>query len=311
MTAGASPHSANGDRYADLQLHSSASDGSDAPAQVVRNAHALGFAAIALTDHDTMGGVAEAAAEAAALGIELIPACELSTLDADERQVDMLGFGVSPDDATFGHILRSLRDGRFARAWGMVQKLNEYGYAVSFDRVVEIAGGTENIGRPHVAKAMVEAGIVPDVKSAFTPELILDGGRCYVQRVKITPEEAIRAIHAAGGVAVAAHPGRTRLTDEEIAAFAGAGLDGLEVYYPQHDEEETARFLGLAGRHDLLITGGSDDHGDVNEGRLMGTIRLPWAHVERLKLAIEARRSAMAPPAPASGTVGASPRSVP
>jgi predicted metal-dependent phosphoesterase TrpH len=218
----------------------------------------------------------------------------------------MLGFGVSADDATFGHILRSLRDGRFARAWGMVQKLNEFGYAVSFDRVVEIAGGTENIGRPHVAKALVEAGIVPDVKSAFTPELILDGGRCYVQRVKISPEEAVRAIHAAGGVAVAAHPGRTRLTDEEIAALAAAGLDGIEAYYPQHSEALTAHFLELAGRHDLLVTGGSDDHGDVNEGRLMGTIRLPYAFVERLKEAIGRRQATAAPEAAA-----ASPRNVP
>ncbi|MFN8666693.1 MAG: PHP domain-containing protein [Gemmatimonadaceae bacterium] len=277
------------DRYADLQLHSTASDGSDAPSEVVRRAHAMGFAAIALTDHDTLGGIAEGMAAAGALGVELIPACEISTLDGNERQVDMLGFGIALDAADFSHMLHSLRDGRFARAWGMVQKLNEFGYAVSFDRVVEIAGGTENIGRPHVARAMVEAGIVPDVKSAFTPDLILDGGRCYVQRVKISPEEAIRAIHAAGGVAVAAHPGRTKLSDAEIAQFVAWGLDGIEVFYPQHDEAQTAHFAALAERHRLLVTGGSDDHGDVNEGRLMGRIRLPYAHVEALKAAIAQR----------------------
>jgi len=277
------------ERFADLQLHSTASDGSDAPSEVVRRARAMGFAAIALTDHDTLGGVAEALATASAVGIELIPACEISTLDDNERQVDMLAYGVSLDDAGFGHLLHSLRDGRFARAWGMVQKLNEYGYAVSFDRVVEIAGGTENIGRPHVARAMVEAGIVPDVKSAFTPELILDGGRCYVQRVKISPQEAIVAIHAAGGVAVAAHPGRTGLTDREITQFAEWGLDGIEVFYSQHSDTETSHFAALAERHGLLVTGGSDDHGDINEGRLMGRVRLPYAHVERLKGAIAAR----------------------
>jgi len=277
------------DRYADLQLHSTASDGSDAPSEVVRRAHAMGFAAIALTDHDTLGGIAEGMAAAGALGVELIPACEISTLDGNERQVDMLGFGIALDAADFSHMLHSLRDGRFARAWGMVQKLNEFGFAVSFDRVVEIAGGTENIGRPHVARAMVEAGIVPDVKSAFTPDLILDGGRCYVQRVKISPEEAIRAIHAAGGVAVAAHPGRTKLSDAEIAQFVAWGLDGIEVFYPQHDEAQTAHFAALAERHRLLVTGGSDDHGDVNEGRLMGRIRLPYAHVEALKAAIAQR----------------------
>jgi hypothetical protein len=276
---------------ADLQLHSSASDGSDAPSEVVRRAHAMGFAAIALTDHDTMEGLPEASEAAMALGVELISACEISTLDDAERQIDILAYGVSREHAGFQHALRSLRDGRFARAWGMVQKLNEFGMAVSFDRVVEIAGGTENIGRPHVAKAMVEAGIVPDVKSAFTPDLILDGGRCYVQRVKISPTEAITRIHEAGGVAVAAHPGRTGLTDQELRAFAAAGLDGIEVFYPQHSEHDTDRFAELAESLGLLVTGGSDDHGDVNEGRLMGRVRLPYAYVDRLHSAIEARRS--------------------
>lgn len=280
------------DRYADLQLHSSASDGSDPPSEVVRRAQALGFAAIALTDHDTLAGVTEAMEAAVTLGIELIPACEISTLDASERQVDVLAYGTSPDDAAFAHVLHSVRDGRFARAWGMVQKLNEYGYAVSFDRVVEIAGGTENIGRPHVARAMVEAGIVPDVKSAFTPELILDGGRCYVQRVKLSPPEAIAAIHAAGGVAVAAHPGRTGLTDDDVAQFVAWGVDGIEVHYSQHSAAQTAHFGALAQQHGLLVTGGSDDHGDVNEGRLMGRIRLPYEHVERLKAAVANRRAA-------------------
>jgi hypothetical protein len=277
------------ERYADLQLHSSASDGSDAPGDVIRRAHALGFGAVALTDHDTMGGIPEAQREANALGVELIPACEISTLDATERQIDILAYGVSLADRTFENTLRSLRDGRFARAWGMVQKLNEFGFPVSFDRVVEIAGGTDNIGRPHVAKAMVELGIVPDIKSAFTEEFILDGGRCYVQRVKVSPEEAIDMIHAGGGVAVAAHPGRTRLTDDEIGILAARGLDGIEVFYPQHDVGQLAHFAALAHRHSLLITGGSDDHGDINEGRLIGTIKLPYEHVEALKLAIAER----------------------
>ncbi|MGQ0764477.1 MAG: PHP domain-containing protein [Gemmatimonadota bacterium] len=278
------------ERFADLQLHSTASDGSDSPSEVVRRAQQKGFAAIALTDHDTLDGIPEASDAAESLAIELIPACEISALDAGERQIDMLAYGVALDDTTFNNTLRALRDGRFARAWGMVEKLNEYGYPVSFERVVEIAGGTENIGRPHVARALVEVGAVPDVKSAFTPDLILDGGRCYVQRVRISPEDAITRIHAAGGVAIAAHPGRTGLTVGEIAQLAAAGLDGLEVFYPRHDDAETGRLLALARAHDLLITGGSDDHGDVNEGRLMGSVRLPWAYVLELKRAIAVRR---------------------
>lgn len=279
----------NGERYADLQLHSSASDGSDAPSEVVRRAAAKGFAAIALTDHDTMAGVPEAAAAAAVHGIDLIPACELSTLDIADRQIDLLAYGIRSDDGPFTEMLTVIRSARLGRAWLMVQRLNELGYAVSWERV-QIIAGSENVGRPHVARAMVEAGVVPNVKAAFTAEFILDGGRCYVQRARISPEDAIQRIHTAGGVAVAAHPGRTGLSDEDIAALASAGLDGLEVHYPRHSRGEVARFLRLVRQHDLLITGGSDDHGGVNEGRLMGRVRLPWHHVERLKESI-ARRS--------------------
>ncbi len=139
---------ADGERFADLQLHSSASDGSDSPSEVVRRAARKGFAAIAITDHDTMAGVPEAAAEALALGIELIPGCELSTLDDNERQIDMLAYGVRHDDGEFGGTLSTIRSGRLGRAYLMVQRLNEFGYRVSWDRVQEIAGG-ENIGRPH------------------------------------------------------------------------------------------------------------------------------------------------------------------
>jgi predicted metal-dependent phosphoesterase TrpH len=275
---------------ADLQLHSSASDGSDPPAEVVRRARSLKFAAIALTDHDTVAGVPAALAAAEALGIECIPAVELSTLDATERQVDILGYGIDHNDADFAAELKRIRSGRLGRAYAMVEKLNELGYPVSWERVQAIAGG-ENVGRPHVAKAMVEAGIVPNINAAFTPEFILDGGRCYVQRVKISPEEAIDRIHRAGGVACAAHPARTKLTDAEIAGLVNAGLDALEVYYPQHTAQDTRRFEELAARYSLLICGGSDDHGSINEGRLMGTIRLPYVHVERLYIAIAERQS--------------------
>lgn len=281
---------ANGERYADLQLHSSASDGSDRPSEVVRRAARKGFAAIALTDHDTVEGVPEAAAEATRLGVELIPACELSTLDDSERQIDILAYGIDIADPEFRATLTTIRSGRLGRAYLMVQRLNECGFAVSWERVQAIAGG-ENIGRPHVARAMVEAGVVSSIKDAFTPEFILDGGRCYVQRVKITPDEAIACIHAAGGVAVAAHPGRTGLSDDDVATLATAGLDGIEVHYPRHSRAETLRFADLATRFGLLVTGGSDDHGDINEGRLMGRIRLPWGHVERLREAIAGRAS--------------------
>lgn len=272
---------------ADLQLHSSASDGSDSPSEVVRRAVAVGLATIALTDHDTMAGLPEAREAARDAGIELIPAVELSALDG-RRQIDILGYGMDPDDEVFGAELARIRGGRLGRAWDMVEQLNALGYEVSWERVQELAG-SENVGRPHVARAMVEAGVVPTIADAFTLEFIADGGRCYVERVKISPAQAIARISAAGGVAVAAHPGRTGLSDDDVATLARAGLAGLEVFYPQHDAATTARFAALAALHGLLVTGGSDDHGHVNEGRRMGTIRLADHHVEALRLAIAAR----------------------
>jgi predicted metal-dependent phosphoesterase TrpH len=239
-----------------------------------------------------VAGLAEALEASESLGIELVPGVELSTLDG-ERQIDVIGYGIDHTDVAFGAELARIRAGRHGRAFGMVELLNQFGFPVSWERVQAIAGG-ENIGRPHVARAMVECGIVPDVKSAFTEEFIADGGRCYVQRVKISPEEAIERIHAAGGVAVAAHPGRTVLSDEDFDRLIAAGLDGIEVYYPRHTPGQTAHYLQIAERHGLLVTGGSDDHGDINEGRLMGTIRLPYVHVQRLREAIGRRRSVLA-----------------
>jgi 3',5'-nucleoside bisphosphate phosphatase len=248
----------------------------------------MGFSAIALTDHDTVAGLPEARQAAAEQAIELIPAVEISTL-VDERQIDMLGYGIDPYDTTLLKTLDRVRAGRFGRAYGMVERLRELGYAIQWERVQEIAG-SENIGRPHVARAMVEAGIVPDIGSAFTDEFIANGGRCYVERVKITPEEAITLIASTGGVAVIAHPGRSEITDDEVAHYASLGLGGIEAFYSRHSEIETKHFLELAERHGLAVTGGSDDHGDLNEGRLMGTIKLPYAYVERLKARVGGAR---------------------
>ena len=282
-------------RVADLHLHSTASDGSDPPAEVVRRAVAMGFSAIALADHDTMDGVAAAVAEGLARGIEVIPAVEYSTLDG-EREIHMLGYGLDPEDPDLRRELTRLRRGRLDRAGLMVEKLNALGHAVSWERVREIAGD-ENIGRPHIARAMVEAGIIAEIKDAFTEQFIASKGRAYVERVKIAPEEAIAQIRAAGGVSVLAHPGRFRADDDRIddaviERYVDAGLRGIEVYYSRHTEAMIAHYAALAERYALLVTGGSDDHGLYAAGSLMGRIRLPYAFVARLKAEIAAARTA-------------------
>jgi 3',5'-nucleoside bisphosphate phosphatase len=288
---------------ADLHLHSTASDGSDAPAVVVRRVAAAGFSAMALADHDTMDGVDEAMEEAARIGIRCIPAVEYSTLD-DEREIHMLGYGLDPDDPVLRTALRRLRAGRFNRAMLMVERLNELGVTVAWERVQEIAGD-ENVGRPHVAKAMQEAGYIREIKEAFTEKWIANGGRAYVERGKITPEESIAQIRAAGGVAVLAHPGRFRsdddtIGDDVIARYIAAGLEGIEVFYSRHTPAMQEHYRALAERHDLVMTGGSDDHG-TNAEPLLGTILLPDEYVGRLIAAIEAsrRRRANGVPTPA------------
>ena len=276
-------------RSADLHLHSTASDGSDTPAEVVRRAAAMGFTAIALADHDTMGGVPEAAEEAERAGLELIPAVEYSTLDAADadREIHILGYGLDPADPTLRGQLARLVSGRSERAQLMVERLAELGVHVDWSRVREIAGD-ENVGRPHIARAMQEAGHIRDVGEAFTPELIATGGRAYVERVRITPEQAIAQIRAAGGVAVLAHPGRFRnerdgVAVEAIARYVSAGLGGIEAYYTRHTDEMVALYKAMALRFELLVTGGSDDHGRNADEASMGRIRLPYAYVERLK----------------------------
>jgi predicted metal-dependent phosphoesterase TrpH len=255
----------------------------------------MGFATIALADHDTMDGVAEAAAAGDALGVEVIPAVEYSTLDG-EREIHMLGYGLDPDDPTLRHELARLRRGRLNRAESMVERLNALGYRVSWERVREIAGD-ENIGRPHIARAMVEAGIIAEIKDAFTEQFIASKGRAYVERVKISPEEAIAQIRAAGGVPVLAHPGRFRADDDRIddaviERYVDAGLRGIEVYYSRHTEAMVAHYASLVERWRLVATGGSDDHGLYAEGSLMGRIRLPRSLVDRLQEAIvEAARA--------------------
>jgi 3',5'-nucleoside bisphosphate phosphatase len=282
-------------KYADLHLHSTASDGSDAPAVVVRRAHAAGFAAMALADHDTMDGVPEAMAEAARLGMEYITGVEYSCLDG-EREIHVLGYGLDPEDPTLRAELARLRAGRFDRGHGIVMKLNELGVAITWDRVQEIAGD-ENVGRPHIARAMKEAGYIAEIKDAFTSEWIANGGRAYVERVKISPEEAIAQIRAAGGVAVLAHPGRFRgdgdtIDDAVIDRYVAAGLQGVEVFYSRHTQQMAQHYQRLAESKGLVMTGGSDDHGVNADESFLGRVRLEYRYVEALKDAIAESRAA-------------------
>ena len=253
----------------DLHCHSTASDGTQPPADVVRRAHAAGVDVLALTDHDTVLGF-DAAAAAKPDGLALAIGCEVSCV-ADGGSVHLLAYLFDPEEPAFKEERELLRDDRTRRAHLIVDKLLELGAPVSRERVFELAGEGA-VGRPHLARALVEAGVVPDVPSAFTDEWIGQDGRAYVEKHTSTPVEAVRLVLAAGGVPVLAHPGTVkrghRITDLLVAQMANAGLAGLEVDHPDHDAESRDRLRGLAADLGLLTTGSSDDHGELTGHRL-------------------------------------------
>ena len=255
-------------RRIDLHAHTSASDGTTAPADLVREAAATGLDVVALTDHDTTKGWAEAQA-ALPSGLTLVPGIELSCRSAD-ISAHVLGFLFDPEEPDFAVRRRELRDSRVFRAERMVRALEADGLPVTWERVQELAGGT--VGRPHIAQALLEQGLVASVSDAFTLDWIGTRGRYWVDKLEIDVIEAVGLITAAGGVAVFAHPAAVKrdrtLSDEVIVAMAEAGLAGLEVDHVDHDDAARTHLRGLAAELGLLVTGGSDFHGTNKTVRL-------------------------------------------
>jgi 3',5'-nucleoside bisphosphate phosphatase len=247
----------------DLHTHSDRSDGTLRPAEVMVLAAQRDLAGVALTDHDTFDGLEEAATTASELGLDFVPGVEFSA-EYDDASLHILGYWVDPDDAAIEAELLRLTATRFRRGEMIVEKLRELGFDISIERVLELAGG-DAIARPHIAEAMVEAGIVPDEKEAFD-RYISDEGLAYVPKHALPPMEALRLIGEAGGVCVLAHPGMWRgsdtVPDRLIEEMAAAGMAGLEVRHPDHDEEMRAKYAAVAERLGLVATAASDCHGE-------------------------------------------------
>ncbi len=257
----------------DLHVHTTRSDGTFTPSEVVELARRRGLSVVAIADHDTMDGVPEAARAAAGTGLEVVPGIELSA-EHDGLSVHVLGYFLNPEHPELREELERLRAGRERRGERMVERLRELGYPVSFDRVREIAGDAP-IVRPHIARAMVEAGVVPAEADAYTRELIGDGGRAYVAKHALHPLRALDLIRRAGGAAVLAHPGmwgvQAEVPEGLIRALAEGGLAGLEVDHPDHRPEQRSRFRRLAEDLDLVSTGASDCHGTRFDPVRLGT----------------------------------------
>lgn len=280
----------------DLHVHSSASDGTDPPAAVVRRAAAANLDVVALTDHDTQAGIAEAC-EALPPGLILVPGMELSCLlegpaspggrppqtpPREGRSVHLLAYLFDPRDPALNAETELIRDDRTHRAKVMIGKLQELGAPVTWDQVTGIAGGAV-VGRPHIARALAAAGVVETPADAFTEEWIGDGGRAHAGRYAPDPARAIALVRAAGGVPVLAHPRSPgyQIADEVIIGLAAAGLAGVEVWHPDHDHSERSRLAALASRLGLVATGGSDDHGSFSDSGL-GSQTTPPEEYERL-----------------------------
>ena len=247
-----------------------------------------GLAAIAITDHDTLGGVAEARQAADGTGLEVIAGVEVNS-EGDWGDLHFLGYYVDPENDFLRERLQAMRDARVGRARNMVERLRNMGMALEWDEVRAKAGG-DSVGRPHVARALLDRSYVKSIQEAFD-RFIGNDGPAYVPRLRLTPPETIQAIAEAGGIAVIAHPAHSKPPAvERIPEFVGYGLRGVEVYYPHHSPEDVETLLGLCREYGLLATGGSDFHGRGVLGEMaLGSVHVPWRCLERLREAARMR----------------------
>lgn len=263
----------------DLHTHTTASDGLLSADALIALAGDVGVGVLAVADHDSTDSVDAAITAGARAGLEVIPAVEINT-DVDAGEVHVLGYFIDHHQSWFQEFLQRLRDGRVNRAIRMVEKLNALGIRIEMKQVQELAQGA--IGRPHVAMALVRAGAVKTTEEAFA-RFIGRNGPAYVERMKVTPAEAIQIILRSGGIPALAHPG-WGVRDEMIPVLVNDGLEGLEAYYPDHTPATTARYLQMARDHQLLVTGGTDFHGGDLATRVPpGGQYVPEEVVERLK----------------------------
>lgn len=273
----------------DLHLHTTASDGRCTPRELVERAAQAGLTTLAVTDHDTTAAIDEAQQRAAERGIDAISGIEITALD-EGRDLHVLGYFFDPRHEALDRFLATQRAARLARAHAIGDRLAALGMPIDLGPVVARASGDgrRSIGRPLIARAMVDAGHVADTHEAFDRWL---GAGCpaFVPRSGAPPKVVIGIIHDAGGVASLAHPGKLR-REPQIPPLAEAGLDAVEVFHPDHDAPLVERYLGVARDFGLLMTGGSDFHGDPAHGLEPGSVTLPAREFERLRRAADARR---------------------
>lgn len=265
---------------ADLHTHTTASDGTWSPDEAVKAARQAGLCAIAVTDHDTVDGVQAAQDSGQREGVEVLAGVEINT-DFRGSQFHILGYLFNGSHERMNETLQRIRDARVDRAAQMVAKLRALRIDITLDDVRAVAG-EGSVGRPHVARALYDKGVIKEIQEAFD-RFIGPGRPAFVDRYKLDPAEAVQLIRECGGVPVLAHPGLTR-QDDYIPKLLDAGLMGIEVYHTEHSPAISRYYEKVAEKHHLLITGGSDSHGpDSGRPIPIGKVRVPYEKVERLK----------------------------
>ncbi len=264
----------------DLHAHTVFSDGLFTPEELVTEAERIKLAAVAITDHDAVGGIDRALDAGRKLQLEVVPGVEMSC-NTNSVDVHMLAYYIDYQNQAVQDFFEIVRQKRAERAEKMVKKLNELGVHVTLERVRELAQGAAT-GRPHVAQALVEAGAVKNVDEAFSRYIGYEGP-AYFPKMQLSPKEAIDFIHQHGGVAVVAHPG-TYHNDGALYSAISAGVDGVEVWHPDHGGRSVDHYREVATKNGLLMTGGSDCHGGRKQGRVyLGSVTVPYACLQAVK----------------------------
>jgi 3',5'-nucleoside bisphosphate phosphatase len=270
----------------DLHMHTTCSDGAYTPAELVRKAYEAGLSVISLTDHDSVNGYQEAAAYGKELGIEVIPGLEIST-DVDDKEIHLLAYFIEPENDELKKYLSFFREERLQRAKRIVLKLRNLGLSITLDNVLDHAKNS-SIGRPHIAYTMVDLGIIGNYFEAFD-KYIGDNGPAFERKIHVSPQSALKLINDAGGLSFIAHPGYMK--EYLLTNLIKAGIDGIEVVHPSHNDNQITFYRGIVNQYCLLECGGSDFHGGkkADESNL-GKYCISQNHLEAMKSMLHKNR---------------------
>lgn len=268
------------EKWADLHIHTNKSDGIYSVEKIFEKAKQVNLSAISITDHDTVAAIKKAKELEPVFGIEFVPGVELSSM-YEGKEVHIVGLYINWQDKEFIKNLNYFQKKRVERAMHIINKLKENKLDIKFEELYEMTENINNIGRLHIARLLVKKGYVKNIKFAFE-KFLSEGRPAYIEKARLSVKEAINIIKKAKGLAILAHPGDIG-KDDMIKEWKEQGLDGIEVFHPDHSNEDSMKYMDYAKKYKLLISGGSDFHGEGKEYAMIGKIKLPFGYFENMK----------------------------